>query len=83
MPTMTHKTSPATPAQLCEGEHRIVTVSPACNVRDLYDLLGRFIRLGWGAAPLMMNGEKIDVRHVGIGCDFHNEIYFNMEAGQR
>lgn len=43
---------PVAPTELREGERRNVAAESACNVRDLYDLLGRFIRLGWGAAAL-------------------------------
>lgn len=43
---------PVAPTELREGERRNVAAESACNVRDLYDLLRRFIRLGWGAAAL-------------------------------
>ena len=55
----------------------------ACNVRDLYDLLGRFIRLGWGAAALTVGGKKVQVPGVCMSCDFQNNLCLDLEGGPR
>lgn len=74
---------PVAPTDLREGERRNVATENACNVRDLYDLLGRFIRLGWGAAALTVGGKKVQVPSVCISCDFQNNLCLDLEGKPR
>lgn len=74
---------PVAPTELREGERRSVAAENACNVRDLYDLLGRFIRLGWGAAALTVGGKKVQVPSVCMSCDFQNNLYLDLEGKPR
>lgn len=74
---------PVAPTDLREGERRNVAAENACNVRDLYDLLGRFIRLGWGAAALTVGGKKVQVPSVCISCDFQNNLCLDLEGKPR
>lgn len=74
---------PVAPTELREGERRNVAAESACNVRDLYDLLGRFIRLGWGAAALTVGGKKVQVPSVCISCDFQNNLCLDLEGKPR
>ena len=74
---------PVAPTELREGERRNVAAENACNVRDLYDLLGRFIRLGWGAAALTVGGKKVQVPSVCISCDFQNNLCLDLEGKPR
>nr|DAQ02915.1 MAG TPA: hypothetical protein [Caudoviricetes sp.] len=74
---------PVAPTELREGERRSVAAESACNVRDLYDLLGRFIRLGWGAAALTVGGKKVQVPGVCMSCDFQNNLCLDLEGGPR
>lgn len=71
---------PVAPTDLREGERRNVAAENACNVRDLYDLLGRFIRLGWGAAALTVGGKKVQAPSVCISCDFQNNLFLDLEG---
>lgn len=71
---------PVAPTELREGERRNVAAENACNVRDLYDLLGRFIRLGWGAAALTVGGKKVQVPGVCMSCDFQNNLCLDLEG---
>nr|DAJ07744.1 MAG TPA: hypothetical protein [Caudoviricetes sp.] len=74
---------PVAPTELREGERRNVTAENACNVRDLYDLLGRFIRLGWGAAALTVGGKRVQVPSVCMSCDFQNNLCLDLEGRPR
>ena len=74
---------PVAPTDLREGERRNVAAENACNVRDLYDLLGRFIRLGWGAAALTVGGKWVQVPSVCISCDFQNNLCLDLEGKPR
>lgn len=74
---------PVAPTELREGERRNVAAESACNVRDLYDLLGRFIRLGWGAAALTVSGKKVQVPSVCMSCDFQNNLCLDLEGEPR
>ena len=74
---------PVAPTELREGERRSVAAESACNVRDLYDLLGRFIRLGWGAAALTVGGKKVQVPSVCMSCDFQNNLCLDLEGKPR
>ena len=74
---------PVAPTDLREGERRDVAAENACNVRDLYDLLGRFIRLGWGAAALTVGGKKVQVPSVCMSCDFQNNLCLDLEGKPR
>lgn len=74
---------PVAPTELREGERRNVAAESACNVRDLYDLLGRFIRLGWGAAALTVGGKRVQVPSVCISCDFQNNLCLDLEGKPR
>lgn len=74
---------PVAPTDLREGERRNVAAENACNVRDLYDLLGRFIRLGWGAAALTVGGKKVQVPSVCMSCDFQNNLCLDLEGKPR
>lgn len=74
---------PVAPTALREGERRSVTAESACNVKDLYDLIGRFIRLGWGAAALTVGGKKIQVSGVCMSCDFQNNLCLDLEGKPR
>lgn len=74
---------PVAPTELREGERRNVAAESACNVRDLYDLLGRFIRLGWGAAALTVGGKKVQVPNVCMSCDFQNNLCLDLEGKPR
>lgn len=74
---------PVAPTELREGERRNVAAENACNVRDLYDLLGRFIRLGWGAAALTVGGKKVQVPSVCMSCDFQNNLCLDLEGKPR
>lgn len=74
---------PVAPTELREGERRSVAAESACNVRDLYDLLGRFIRLGWGAAALTVGGKKVQVPGVCMSCDFQNNLCLDLEGEPR
>lgn len=74
---------PVAPTELREGERRNVTAENACNVRDLYDLLGRFIRLGWGAAALTVGGKRVQVPSVCMSCDFQNNLCLDSEGRPR
>ena len=74
---------PVAPTDLREGERRNVAAENACNVRDLYDLLGRFIRLGWGAAALTVGGKRVQVPSVCISCDFQNNLCLDLEGKPR
>lgn len=74
---------PVTPTELREGERRNVAAENACNVRDLYDLLGRFIRLGWGAAALTVGGKRVQVPSVCMSCDFQNNLCLDLEGKPR
>lgn len=74
---------PVAPTELREGERRNVAAESACNVRDLYDLLGRFIRLGWGAAALTVGGKRIQVPSVCMSCDFQNNLCLDLEGKPR
>lgn len=74
---------PVAPTELREGERRNVATENACNVRDLYDLLGRFIRLGWGAAALTVGGKRVQVPSVCISCDFQNNLCLDLEGKPR
>lgn len=74
---------PVAPTELREGERRNVAAESACNVRDLYDLLGRFIRLGWGAAALTVGGKKVQVPSVCMSCDFQNNLCLDLEGKPR
>lgn len=74
---------PVAPTDLREGERRNVAAESACNVRDLYDLLGRFIRLGWGAAALTVGGKRVQVPSVCISCDFQNNLCLDLEGKPR
>lgn len=74
---------PVAPTDLREGERRNVDTESACNVRDLYDLLGRFIRLGWGAAALTVGGKKVQVPSVCMSCDFQNNLCLDLEGKPR
>ena len=74
---------PVAPGELREGERRNVDAENACNVRDLYDLLGRFIRLGWGAAALTVGGKKVQVPSVCMSCDFQNNLCLDLEGKPR
>ena len=71
---------PVAPTELREGERRNVAAENACNVKDLYDLLGRFIRLGWGAAALTVGGKKVQVPGVCMSCDFQNNLCLDLEG---
>ena len=81
-PTATPTPAPA-PTELREGERRNVAAENACNVRDLYDLLGRFIRLGWGAAALTVGGKRVQVPSVCMSCDFQNNLCLDLEGKPR
>lgn len=74
---------PVAPTELREGELRNVAAENACNVRDLYDLLGRFIRLGWGAAALTVGGKRVQVPSVCMSCDFQNNLCLDLEGKPR
>lgn len=74
---------PVAPTELREGERRNVAAESACNVRDLYDLLGRFIRLGWGAAALTVGGKRVQVPSVCMSCDFQNNLCLDLEGKPR
>lgn len=74
---------PVAPTELREGERRNAAAESACNVRDLYDLLGRFIRLGWGAAALTVGGKKVQVPGVCMSCDFQNNLCLDLEGKPR
>lgn len=74
---------PVAPTDLREGERRNVAAENACNVRDLYDLLGRFIRLGWGAAALTVGGKRVQVPSVCMSCDFQNNLCLDLEGKPR
>lgn len=74
---------PVAPTELREGERRNVDAESACNVRDLYDLLGRFIRLGWGAAALTVGGKRVQVPSVCMSCDFQNNLCLDLEGKPR
>lgn len=74
---------PVAPTALREGERRNVAAENACNVRDLYDLLGRFIRLGWGAAALTVGGKRVQVPSVCMSCDFQNNLCLDLEGEPR
>lgn len=74
---------PVAPTELREGERRNVAAESACNVRDLYDLLGRFIRLGWGAAALTVGGKKVQGPSVCMSCDFQNNLCLDLEGKPR
>ena len=74
---------PVAPTELREGERRNVAAENACNVSDLYDLLGRFIRLGWGAAALTVGGKKVQVPSVCMSCDFQNNLCLDLEGKPR
>lgn len=74
---------PVAPTELREGERRNVAAENACNVRDLYDLLGRFIRLGWGAAALTVGGKRVQVPSVCMSCDFQNNLCLDLEGKPR
>lgn len=74
---------PVAPTDLREGERRNVATENACNVRDLYDLLGRFIRLGWGAAALTVGGKRVQVPSVCMSCDFQNNLCLDLEGKPR
>lgn len=74
---------PVAPTELREGERRNVATENACNVRDLYDLLGRFIRLGWGAAALTVGGKRVQVPSVCMSCDFQNNLCLDLEGKPR
>ena len=74
---------PVAPTELREGERRNVAAESACNVRDLYELLGRFIRLGWGAAALTVGGKKVQVPSVCMSCDFQNNLCLDLEGKPR
>lgn len=74
---------PVAPTELREGERRNVAAESACNVRDLYDLLGRFIRLGWGAAALTVGGKKVQVPSVCMSCDSQNNLCLDLEGKPR
>lgn len=74
---------PVAPTSLREGERRSVAAESACNVRDLYDLLGRFIRLGWGAAALTVGGKRVQVPSVCMSCDFQNNLCLDLEGKPR
>lgn len=82
-PTPTPTAEPVAPTELREGERRNVAAESACNVKDLYDLLGRFIRLGWGAAALMMGGKKVQVPGVCMSCDYQNNLCLDLEGEPR
>ena len=81
-PTATPTPAPAA-TELREGERRNVAAENACNVRDLYDLLGRFIRLGWGAAALTVGGKRVQVPSVCMSCDFQNNLCLDLEGKPR
>lgn len=74
---------PVAPTELREGERRNVAAENTCNVRDLYDLLGRFIRLGWGAAALTVGGKRVQVPSVCMSCDFQNNLCLDLEGKPR
>ena len=74
---------PVAPTELREGERRNVAAENACNVSDLYDLLGRFIRLGWGAAALTVGGKRVQVPSVCMSCDFQNNLCLDLEGKPR
>ena len=74
---------PVAPTELREGERRNVAAESACNVRDLYDLLRRFIRLGWGAAALTVGGKRVQVPSVCMSCDFQNNLCLDLEGKPR
>lgn len=74
---------PVAPTELREGERHNVATENVCNVKDLYDLLGRFIRLGWGAAALMAGGKKVQVTGVCMSCDFQNNLCLDLEGKPR
>lgn len=82
-PAVRSTAEPVAPTELREGERRSVTAESACNVRDLYDLLGRFIRLGWGAAALTVGGKKVQVPGVCMSCDFQNNLCLDLEGKPR
>lgn len=82
-PTPTPTAEPVAPTELREGERRNVAAENACNVRDLYDLLGRFIRLGWGAAALTVGGKRVQVPSVCMSCDFQNNLCLDLEGKPR
>lgn len=82
-PAVRHIEEPVAPTALREGERRNVTAESACNVKDLYDLIGRFIRLGWGAAALTVGGKKIQVSGVCMSCDFQNNLCLDLEGKPR
>ena len=73
---------PVAPTELREGERRNVAAENTCNVRDLYDLLGRFIRLGWGAAALTVGGKKVQVPSVCMSCDVQNNLCLDLVEGK-
>lgn len=82
-PTAKPAAEPVAPTELREGERRNVAAESACNVRDLYDLLGRFIRLGWGAAALTIGGKRVQVPSVCMSCDFQNNLCLDLEGKPR
>lgn len=82
-PAVKPTAEPVAPTELREGERRNVAAENVCNVKDLYDLLGRFIRLGWGAAALTVGGKRVQVPSVCMSCDFQNNLCLDLEGKPR
>lgn len=68
------------PERMRDGAYSEEDVTPTSTVQELYQLLGRFIRAGWGEAPLTLNGKPLSVKKLGVSCDFHNRIYLDMKG---
>ena len=73
-------TADAPTAGPAPSEAAAEAIEQTCTVQALYAHLDRFMRAGWGEAPLVLNGKALSINALGVGRDSHGGIFVDLRG---
>lgn len=58
----------------------VEAIEQTCTVQALYAHLDRFMRAGWGEAPLLLNGKALSIGALGVGRDGTGGVFVDLRG---
>lgn len=58
----------------------VEAIERACTVQALYAHLDRFMRAGWGEAPLVLNGKALSIGVLSVGRDGRGGVFVDLRG---
>lgn len=58
----------------------VEVIERTCTVQALYAHLDRFMRAGWGEAPLVLNGKALSIGALGVGRDGRGGVFVDLRG---